>query len=117
MAMYIGTLIVMALLSVTTLSLGKVIDKHPKAESTGGYPAWSSPVPATRIFTAFSDILLIAGGGVMYVATDKYVLTLGIAMVMGAMLTLFTAAAMSFAVLSALNSKGKWRDSDGHVRV
>jgi hypothetical protein len=100
----IGT-IVMLLTSILSLSGGKVVDKHPNAVS--GLPSWSSPIPATRIFTASAWLMYVVGVVVILMYGDTFTRVIALAVIVAAVMTELTTAIMCGAVVSAMNKKVK----------
>ena len=97
--------VVLLLCSILALAFGKKIAEHPKGISRSA-PSWSSPVPATRIFTGGCIALFVAGAAIILLAGgDVVLLVLGIALVAASLLVSMTTVTLCGAVISALDAK------------
>ena len=96
--------ILLSFLTMAILGSAKAIDTHPKAVSRSA-PGWSSPVPATRIFSGISWAMFIIGAILVLSGETPLGNVLGIALVFAALLFSATAFLLSAAVISVLNKK------------
>ena len=98
--------VILSIITVAVLSMGKVIDGHPKAVSKGNCPEWSKPVPATRLFAGVCDAMFIVGGVLVYFAQDPIIWVLGVVLVFAAILTMLQTLMFCGVVLGRLNVNG-----------
>ena len=90
--------------SIALISLGTIIDNYPVGDESNRKRSLSSPIESTRITVGIYWLLFVIGGYAV-LQDSTYALIIGITTLFSAVLFMFTALTLSFAVLHAMRRR------------